>query len=127
MDVLAFWIVFRRVIAKEAQVDKVGGGRQELEGREIAFVKRTGVGPNPANAIFLEQPDMLRSMPAGVAKLDGKSEVARQLREEDAEQRAPFLWRKGRRQLDQDDMKLRREQFDCLKECGELRVAVAEK
>ena len=63
MDVLAARIVFRRIIAQESQVDEVSGGGEKFEGREIPFVERTGVGPNPADAIFFEQPNVLRPVP----------------------------------------------------------------
>ena len=79
MDAPAVAIVFRGVIAEQAQIKEIGRARQEFEGREIAFVQRAGVGPNPADAVFLEKANELRTMPAGMAKLDRKTEIAREV------------------------------------------------
>src|SRR3954465_10846692 len=104
MDVLAVRIVFRGVIAEKPQVDEVGRGRQEFEWRQIAFVERTGIGPDPAHPGFLEKMNVLRPMPTGMAKFDGEPEVARELREESAEERATGRRREGRWQLNEDDV-----------------------
>ena len=65
-------IVFGRVIAKQADINKIGRSRQELERRQISFVESTGVGPDPAKSIGFEQADDIRAVPAGVSKLDGR-------------------------------------------------------
>jgi hypothetical protein len=52
MPVSSINVIFRRIIAEQAQVEKIGSARQEFEWREIAFVERTGIGPDPTDAIF---------------------------------------------------------------------------
>src|SRR5947209_818477 len=126
MDMLAVGVVLRRVIAEKPQVDEVGGGGKEFERREIAFVESAGIGPNPADSIFFHEANVLRPMPAGMAKLDGEAEIARELREEGAQQSAARLRRKGRRQLNQDDVQLRREWFDSAEKTGEFGFAIAQ-
>src|SRR5947207_233621 len=105
-------IVFRTVVTEETQIQKIGCPRQEFERREIAFVQRAGVGPNPADTMFLEKMNDLWTMPAGVTELDRKAEVARELFEKFPQRLTPILWDEGGRQLDQDNLKLRFEQFD---------------
>src|SRR5207244_10565772 len=100
-------IVFRAVVAEEAQIKKIGRARQEFERREIAFVQRAGVGPNPADPVFLEKMNDLRTMPGGVTELDRKAEVARDLFEKFPQRLTHILWCEGRRELNIDDMKLR--------------------
>ena len=112
MDVLAVAIVFGRVIAKQPQVEEIGRARQKFEWREIAFVQRTGVGPNPADAIFFQKTNDLRPMPAGMAEFDRETKIARQLLEEFAKAGLALLRREGRRQLNEDDVKLRRERLE---------------
>src|SRR5205085_4614913 len=77
MEMLAVGIVFRRVITQEPQVNEVGRVRKKLKGGEVAFVERARVGPDPADAMFFEEADVLRAMPARMAELDGEPEIAR--------------------------------------------------
>src|SRR5712671_3314230 len=126
MKVLAFRIVFRGVVAEQTEVNKIGGGGQELERREVAFVERTGIGPDPANPVFLDETDVLRPVPAGVAELDGETEIARQLREEGAEKGTAGFRRERRRQLNQDDVELRRERLECVEKRRQLRLGIAQ-
>ena len=79
MDVAAVDIVFRCVITKQTHVKKIGGARQKFKGRKISLVERSGIGPNPADAVLFYQADKLRAMPACVAKFDRKPEIPRQL------------------------------------------------
>ena len=77
MEMLAVAVVLRRIIAEKAQINEVAGGGKKFEGREIAFVERAGVGPDPADAIFFQEMNVLGAMPAGVAKLDGEAKIRR--------------------------------------------------
>jgi hypothetical protein len=52
MDVLPIDVVFRCIVAEQAQIKKIRSQRQEFEGSKISFVKRGGIGPRPANTIF---------------------------------------------------------------------------
>src|SRR6478672_3012424 len=54
VNVLSFGIVLRRIIAEQPQVDEVGGGGEELERREISFVERARIRPDPTDAIFFD-------------------------------------------------------------------------
>src|SRR5436190_13754508 len=126
MDSSTVAIVFRAVIAEEAQIQKIGRARQEFERREIAFVQRAGVGPNPADAVFLEKMNELRTMPAGVTELDRKAEVARELFEEFPQRLTPIFWDEGGRQLNQDNLKLRLERFDRAQKSGEVSSAITQ-
>ena len=56
--------------------------RLKFEGRLVAFVQRAHVGPDPADAMFLEKPNEMRPMPAGMAEFDRETKIARQLRDE---------------------------------------------
>ena len=92
MHALAVPIIFRRVVAEEPHVEKVGRVRPKFERREIAFVQGTGVGPDPADTMFFQQPDDLRTMPAGMTKLDREPKIARQLLEKIAAGPVCLLW-----------------------------------
>ena len=100
--------------------------RQEFERREIAFVQAAGVGPNPADAVFLEKVNDLRTMPAGVTELDRKAEVVRELFQKFPQRLTAILRCKRGRQLNQDDLKLRVERFDRAQKGGELGAAIAQ-
>ena len=104
MDVLSIDIVFRCVIAEQAQIKKIRSQRQEFEGCKISFVKRGGIGPRPANMIFFQKMDELRSVPSRVPKFNRETEIARQFAEKLAQNRLALLWCKGRRKLDEDDL-----------------------
>ena len=104
MDVATMDVVFGRVIAKQAQVKKISGAWQKFEGRKVSLVERGRIGPDPADAVFFQQPNKLRPMPAGVAKFNGKPEITRQLREKFAQCVFSVCWRQRRRELNEDDM-----------------------
>ena len=52
MDVATIDVVFGRVIAKQTKVKKISGARQKLEGSKVSLVERSGIGPDPANAVL---------------------------------------------------------------------------
>ena len=78
MDVLSIDIVFRCIIAEQAEIKKIRSEWQEFEGCEISFVKRRRIGPRPANMIFFQKMDELRAMPSRVSKFNREAEIARQ-------------------------------------------------
>ena len=80
MDVTTVNVVFRCVITKQTQIEKISGARQEFKGGKIALVEWSGISPDPANAIFFQEPNKLWPMPAGVTKFNRKPEISRQLR-----------------------------------------------
>lgn len=96
MDPLAARIVLRRVITQEPEIKKVGRAREEFEGRKIAFVQWARVGPDPADAVFFQETDDLRPVPAGMTKLYGKAKIARELFQKFA-QGCPALFRRKER------------------------------
>lgn len=65
-------------------------------------------------------------MPAGMAKLDRKAEVARELFQELPQRLTAILWREGGRQLNQDDLKLRLERFGRAQKGSEVGAAIAQ-
>src|SRR5436309_812767 len=65
-------------------------------------------------------------MPAGVAKLNGKTEIPWELAEEFAQGLFAFLWCEGRRKLNQNDLKFRRERFDGAKKGIQFGTAIAQ-
>ena len=67
MEVLAVRVVFGGVIAEKTEVNEIGRGGQELERREIAFVQRARIGPDPADSMFFHETDVLGPMPARIA------------------------------------------------------------
>ena len=126
MDALAARIVFCQSVAEQAQIKKIGRDRLELEGRLVAFVQRAHVGPDPAEAMFLQQPDEMWPMPAGVAEFDRETKIRRQLRDEIPKGRFLFPRRIGRRELNEDDAQLGRERFERAEKGGQLRAAIAQ-
>src|SRR5438874_7335299 len=87
MDVATVNVVFCWVVAEQTQIQKIGSAWQKFKGGKISFVERSAIGPNPANAIFFQQPNKLRSMPAGMTKLNRKTEISWQLWEKLSERR----------------------------------------
>src|SRR5262245_65684964 len=81
MDVAAIDVVFRRIIAEQAQVKKIRGARQKFERCKISLVERGSICPDPADAVLFQEPDKVWPMPAGVAKFNRKPEISRQLHE----------------------------------------------
>lgn len=102
MDVATIDVVFGCVIAKQAQVKKISGARQKFEGRKVSLVERSGIGPDPADAILFHQPNKLWAMPASVAKFNGKPKIPRQLHEELAQRMFSVCRRQRRRELNED-------------------------
>jgi len=86
-------IVLGRVVAEHSQIKEIGRAWQKFERREIAFVKRAGVGPNPTNATLLEQPYDVRTVPACVPEFDCEPKSFWKLDEKLAQSLAAFLWR----------------------------------
>src|SRR4030095_5644526 len=107
MNVPSIDIVFRCVIAEQTQIEKIRGTRQEFERSKIPLVKRRGVGPYPANAVFLQKTNDLRSVPSGMTKFNRETEIARQLRKKFTQRRFAIFWGKGGRKLDENDLELR--------------------
>ena len=118
MQMCSVGAVFRRVIAEQPEIKKIGRARQKLERREIAFVERAGVGPNPADAIFFEQADDLGAMPAGMTEFNRETKCPRQLGEKFTQGLPAIFWCERGRELDKDDLQFRREGIDCAKECS---------
>src|SRR6266700_883567 len=112
MNVSAIDIVFRRVIAKQTQIEKIRSARQEFERSKISFVKWSGVRPYPADAMLFQKPDKLRPMPAGVTKLNREAEIPWQLVEKIAQRQLAILRREGRRKLDQNNVEFCSKWFD---------------
>ena len=105
VNALAVAIVLGPVIAEQPEIKEIRRVRQEFEGREIAFIQRTGVGPNPANAMLFQKMNDLRPMPPRMTELNRETKIARQLLEKIAKRSLPGLWRKGGRQLNENDLK----------------------
>ena len=104
--------VFGCVIAKQTQVKKISGAWQKFERRKVSLVESSGIGPDPANTVFLHQPNKLRPMPARMAKFNGKPEIPWQLRQELAHRVFSVCWRQRRRKLNEDNVELWCEWFD---------------
>ena len=112
MNEFAGAVVLGRVITEQPQIKEIGREREKFERREITFVQRSCVGPNPADAVLLEQTNDLRPMPAGITKLDRKPKTFRKLHEKFA-QRLPAVFRRERwRKLDQHNLQLRLQRLD---------------
>ena len=126
MEMAAGDIVFRSVITKQTDVKKIGGARQKFKGRKISLVERSGISPNPADAVLFYQANKLRAMPAGVAKFDRKPEISRQLHQKFPQGLLSVRRRKGRRELNQNHLKFWPERFDCAEEGIQLGSAIAE-
>src|SRR5262249_33407553 len=106
MHMAAINVVFCRVITQQAQIEKIGRAWQEFERRKVSFVKRSRIGPHPANTVLFQQPDKLRPMPAGMAKFNRKTEIPRQLHEELSQRVLAVCWHQRRRELNEDDLEL---------------------
>src|SRR5437870_2974580 len=126
MDVATVNVVFRCVIAEQTQIEKIRRARQKFEWGKISFVERSGIGPNPANAILFQQPDKLRPMPSGVSKFEREPEIPRQLVEKFAQRRFAVFWRKGGRKLDENHLELWRERLNRSKKRIQFCCAIAQ-
>ena len=126
MNPLAIAIVFRQRVPQKAQIKKISRDRLKFEWRLIALIKRTGVGPDPAEAVFFEEMNNRALMPAGVAELNRKPEIRGQLGEEIA-QTAPFIaGRVGGWKLNQDHREFGSERLERPEEIDEERIAIAQ-
>src|SRR5262249_201440 len=115
MDMAAIDIVFRCVVAEQAQVKKIGGAGQKFERRKISLVERSGIAPDPADAVLFQQADKVRPMPANMSKFNRKTKIPRQLKKKLAQRLLAFDRRQRRRQLNQDYLQLWPEWLDCSK------------
>ena len=86
--------------------------RQKFKRGKISFVEWRGIGPNPANAILLQEADKVWPMPAGMAKFNRKAEIPRQSLEKLAQRPFAVFWRKGGRKLDENHLEFWRERLD---------------
>src|SRR4030095_3933720 len=120
MDAQPTPIVFRQRVAQQAEVKKIRRDWLKLEWCLVALIERAHIGPHPANAMFLEEANEVRSMPAGVAKFDREAKIRRQLRDEIPEGDFLCLWRVRRGQLNQDDTELRNEWLERLQKGSQL-------
>ena len=112
MDVAAINVVFRCIITEQTQIEKICRARQEFERGKISFIEGSGIGPHPANAIPFQEADKLRPMPSGMTKFNRETEIAGQLCKKCTQGRFAVFWRKGRRELDENDPELRCERGD---------------
>ena len=65
-------------------------------------------------------------MPSGVAKLNCKTEIPRQLPEKIAQRQFALLWREGRRKLDENDAEFCSERFDGAEKRIQLCTTIAQ-
>ncbi len=126
MDEKAVAIVLGRVIAEQPEVKKIGRSRQKFERRKIAFIKRTGVGPNPANAVLFQQPDDLWPVPAGMTKFNRKPKTFRKLDKKFSQNLSAILRRERGRQLDQHNLEFRLERLDRAQKSIQFGGAIAQ-
>lgn len=70
VEMTAIGVIFRGIIAQQSEVKEIGRTRQKFEWRQVTFIQRTGVGPDPADVIFFEQPNDLRAVPSAMAEFD---------------------------------------------------------
>src|SRR5438132_13333857 len=87
-------IILGRVIPEQTQIKKIGRAWQKFERRKIAFIERTGVGPNPKDAVWFQQPDDLWPGRAGVTKFKGKPETCRKVDNKLSQNLSPSVGRK---------------------------------
>src|SRR5437588_1308766 len=121
MDALAVAAVFGGVVAEQTEIKEIGRVREEFEGREVAFIQWSGIGPHPADAVFFEEPNDLRTVPAGMPEFDGETKIARELLQEIAQHGTAFFRRERGRKLQKDNLKLGRERFHRAQKRSKLR------
>jgi hypothetical protein len=126
MDVAPIPVVFGCVIAKQTQVQKIGCAWQKFEWRKVSLVERSGIGPDPADAVLFYQPNELWPMPARVTKFNGKPEIPRQLRQEFTQRVFSVCGCQGRRELNKNHLYLWPEYFDRTEERTQLCSAISE-
>lgn len=126
MNVFPIGGIFCGVVAKQSQIQKIRCAREELKWRQVALVQRSGIGPDPADAVFFQKINNLWPVPAGMTKFDGESKIFGQLGEELAQGLSAVLRRERWRQLNQDDLQFGRERLDCTEESGQFGAAIAQ-
>src|SRR5436305_1267338 len=117
---LVFAVVFGNAIAKQSEVEKIGRAWLKFERREIALIQRRSVGPDPADAIFFQQMNKLRTVPPRMPKFDGKTKSPRQLLDERSQRNLALFWNKGWWQLHQNNVQLGRKCFDRMQKSIQL-------
>ena len=118
--------VFGGIIAQQTEIEKIRRPGQELKRRQVALVERSGVGPDPADPVFLEQTDDLRPVPSRVPEFDGESERFWQLFEKGAQSGFAFFRGERGRELDQDNLEFGCDRFDGLPKLIELGATIAQ-
>lgn len=126
MHVFAVAVVFGRVVAEQAEIKKIGGMRQKFKRRLVPLVERARVGPDPADAMFLQKADHLWPVPARMTKFNGKPKISRQLIEKFAQWLPAFLGGERRRQLNENNLQFCTERFDGAQERVQLHRAIAQ-
>jgi hypothetical protein len=76
--------------------------------------------------MFFQQPDVVRPMPAGMAKLDREAKIGGQLRDKFAEGDFLLLWPVGGWKLDEDDAQFRCERFERAQKRAQFLSAIAQ-
>ena len=76
--------------------------------------------------MFLEKPNVVRAMPAGMPELDRETKIRRQLRDEIAQGRLPILRPERGRELDVDDAQFGRERRERVEEGGQFMAAIVQ-
>src|SRR5260370_36349467 len=92
MKVPSSEIVFGRMIAKQTQIKKIRGPRQEFERSKIPLVEWRGIGPDPTDTLFFQETDELRATPARMAKFNRETKIAGQFVDQFAKRQPPVLW-----------------------------------
>src|SRR5437763_1288866 len=101
MNVATVNVVFRCVITKQTQIERICSARQEFKGSKISLIEWSGVGPDPANAIFFQEPNELWPMADGVTELKRQPENSPQFRKKPGNRRFAILWGRRRREPDE--------------------------
>src|SRR6266705_927785 len=126
MDVATIDIVFRCVIAKQTQIEKIRGARQEFEWSKFSLVEGSRICPHPANATFFQKPDDLRPMPSGMTEFNREAEIPRQLLEKFAQRWIAIFWCTGWGELDENDLEFWCERLDGAEKQIQLSGAIAQ-
>lgn len=105
-------VVFRRQIAKQPDVKKIGRLRQDVERPAVLLRERASVIPNPANAMLFEKMHHARQMPVAGSELDRVAETGRQPPDEIAQRRLVMADGKTRRKLEKDAAEFRAHRGD---------------
>src|SRR4051794_29762320 len=65
-------------IAEQAHIEKIRSAGQKFERAFRGMIEIGGVGPSPADAVFLEKMCDARQVPGGVSELNGEAKIARE-------------------------------------------------